>query len=865
MNPRTRALITVGVIITILTLFFLSIFIQHQKLDLSKSITMQMSSQKRFMELMISQVATSYQYRVKSLVKNRSQIIHSFSKKDRAMLLEQTLPVFKLLKKENPYFKTIYFINADNTAFLRVHNPQLHGDDISDISQLVKQTNLDKKMHSGFEIVKNGLFYRIAHPVFVGKDYIGVVGFSIDAYYFFKQLTTISNAGLSQNYESQIQTALVFPKQELKKTIFLKKPHQIIGECILFADQKSLFAKFPDNIDIKKPIQRIKIEGVNYASVHSAEFKNFKQDTIARAISLINIEPYVAGTKKTIKKTIFISMVLILLSFVILYLNFNILFRKINTLTKSLEQSNKELEARVKERTEELQQEIQSKKQIEEELKVIFKTIPDPIVVYNAKGCPLYLNQAFTDVFGWNLKELQGRHIPFVPEDQKQLTQDKIKEIYQCTDPVRFETKRLSAQGKLLDIFLSAAVLRDIKGINNGIVVNLKDITQQKINEAQLRQSQKMEAIGTLAGGIAHDFNNILSGIFGYTQLAEMNLDNPEKAREKIKQISKGAKRASDLVQQILTISRHTEQIKKPLALYLIVKEAVKFLRSSIPSTIKIETNIESETEIFADPGQAHQVVMNLCTNASQAMGDIGGILSISLKDVMVTHQDKFLPYIYKPGKFIKLEVKDTGSGMDNNTLEKIFNPYFTTKEVGKGTGLGLAVVDGIIKKHNGFIKLSSKINQGTSFEIFWPVIEKDKIIDSQLARKIMPAKKGARIMIVDDEPAILETSQIILEKQGYQVSIFNDGLKAFKTFKDNPDLFDLIITDMTMPQITGDKLAADILQIKNDIPILLCTGFSEAITEEKAASMGIKGFLMKPFLIKDLEEKILELLDLRE
>jgi PAS domain S-box-containing protein len=867
MNPRTRALITVGTIITLLTLFFLYIFIQHQKNDLSNQINMQTENHEQLVKLMLDQATKSYQSRIESLIKNRVNIIQSFAAKDRDKLLKQVLPVDNLLKKENSYFQSVFFINPDDTVFLRVNKPQLYGDNISSLSSIVKQCNRDKKKLAGFEIIKGGLFYRIVYPVFMDKKYVGVVGFNIDVYYFFEQLsrTSISRAGdtdISQNSQTKIQIALAFPKQELKKVIFLKKSHIILGEYALFADQKSLFAKFSKNIDIKQPVQKLKIENHHYVSLHSAEFRNFQGSIIARAISLIDIEPYVEETQNAIKKIVLLSFAMLLITFTILWLNFNVLFTKIARLTNSLEQTNIELEDRVKRRTAKIKKEIIAKKQIEQELKVIFSTIPDPIVVYNDKGYPLYLNHAFTKIFGWNLNDVQGGRIPFVPENQKQLTLDKIEEIYNSSEPVRFETKRLSIKGKLLDVVISAAVIKDIKGIKNGIVVIAKDITEQKTVEIQLRQAQKMEAIGTLAGGIAHDFNNILSGIFGYAQLAQMNIKNPEKALKKIDQVVKGAQRASDLVQQILTISRHTEQSKQPLALFLIVKEAVKFLRSSLPSTIKIETDIDSKAKILADPGQIHQVIMNLGANASQSMENSDGTLSVSLKDIIITEQDEMLAYTYMPGKFIKLEIKDTGCGMDNQTLDKIFNPYFTTKEIGKGTGLGLAVVDGIVKKHDGFIKLFSKINQGSKFEVFWPVIEEEISVDDEIFFDDISTVKGSeKIMVVGDEPDILETSKLILEKLGYKVSTFKDGFSAIEAFKENPDFFDLIITDMTMPQMTGDKLAVDILKRRSNMPIIICTGFSEALTEEKAASIGIKGYIMKPFLIKDLEKKIRELL----
>ena len=499
----------------------------------------------------------------------------------------------------------------------------------------------------------------------------------------------------------------------------------------------------------------------------------------------------------------------------------------------------------------------------EERLNAIFKTSPDPVVVYNASGYPLYLNLAFTKVFGWHLNELQGKRIPFVPKDQVKITSAKIKEIYKLGDTVQFETKRLSKHGKTIDIHLSAAIIRDIQGINNGLVVNLKDITEQKNIEIQLRQSQKMEAIGTLAGGIAHDFNNILSGILGYAQLIEMDPDDEGKVRKNIKQVVKAAQRASDLVQQILTFSRRAGQKRQPLKLFLIVKEAIKFLRSSIPVTIEIQEKILSKATVLADPTQAHQVVMNLCTNAYHAMRDSGGTLSVALEDIeIISQHDHTVTSSYKPGRYVKLEVSDTGHGMDKQTLERIFEPYFTTKQLEKGTGLGLAVVDGIVKKHNGFIKTYSEVGHGSTFQIFWPLIEKDDFSETIKKKKIDLSKGTEQIMFVDDETDILNTSKTILEKQGYKVTTFKNGLSALQAFTEKPDFFDLVVTDMAMPQMAGDELAGKILKLSKDMPIIICTGFSETLSEEKAASMGIKGFLLKPVAMRDLGRKIREIMD---
>ncbi len=406
------------------------------------------------------------------------------------------------------------------------------------------------------------------------------------------------------------------------------------------------------------------------------------------------------------------------------------------------------------------------------------------------------------------------------------------------------------------------AMLIAIPLSNDTIIGIARDITEELILNERLRQSQKMEAIGTLAGGIAHDFNNILSGIFGYSQLVKMNIDDPEKTNKNIDQVIKGAQKATDLVKQILTFSRKSEHKMLPLKIFTEVKEAIKLLRSSIPTTIEIKENIASRATILADLTQIHQVVMNLCTNAYHAMREKGGVLSISLENTQISNTNSISDFDILPGTYLKLEVSDTGPGISPEALEKIYEPYFTTKQHGQGTGLGLAVVLGIVEEHNGYIKVHSEIGKGSTFHVYFPVLEDN--IDSNLMGKEKNTKQGGteKIMVVDDEIDILSSTKELLENHGYTIMVFSDGEQAFKEFKKNPQQIDLIITDMSMPKMTGEELSCKILKIRNDLPILLCTGYSENLTEEKALEIGIKKFIQKPVESDSLLALIREVLD---
>ncbi|MFO7749042.1 MAG: response regulator [Desulfobacteraceae bacterium] len=395
------------------------------------------------------------------------------------------------------------------------------------------------------------------------------------------------------------------------------------------------------------------------------------------------------------------------------------------------------------------------------------------------------------------------------------------------------------------------------------------DLTEKKQAEKEkaalkdrLRQTQKMEAIGTLSGGIAHDFNNILSGLFGYSQLAQLHIHEPEKAKGYIGKIVQGAQRASSLIQQILSFSRQTQQAREAIHLDTLLKEVLKLLRSTLPSNIEIKERVKKETKVLADSTQMHQVIMNLCTNAYQAMADTGGLLTITLDEVDLAKAAPGRSRELLPGRYVTLEVSDTGPGIDPAIQEKIFDPYFTTKAVGKGTGLGLAVVDGIVKKHGGSVTLAAGAGGGTTFQVYLPALEGDKENHGAVETSPLALNGTEKIMLVDDEAAILETVQTILTSRGYRVSSFDNGRSALKAFQKTPHEVDLIITDMTMPRMTGEELSRRVLNIRPDLPIILSTGFHERFTEEQALKAGIRKYIEKPVMTSNLLKMVREVLD---
>jgi PAS domain S-box-containing protein len=412
---------------------------------------------------------------------------------------------------------------------------------------------------------------------------------------------------------------------------------------------------------------------------------------------------------------------------------------------------------------------------------------------------------------------------------------------------------------------VTASPILDERNVLQGVVHFAKDVTEQRHLEELLRQAQKMEAIGTLAGGIAHDFNNILTAILGYAELAQMALPEDSTSHADLKHVLAAGNRAKDLVRQILSFSRQSSHEKKPIRIQNVVQEVLKLLRASIPSSIEIKQNINPDcAEVMADPTQIHQIVMNLCTNANHAMRGGNGVLGVTLEPVLLDPEDVMTisPDIY-PGHYLQLAVSDTGSGMDKGTMEKIFEPYFTTKKKGEGTGLGLSVVYGIVHGYGGHISVYSDLGKGTIFKVYLPVLETAALSADEAMLVTEPLPRGAeRILAVDDEEAIVKFEKSVLGSLGYQVTAFTSSREALQSFREHHDQYDLVITDMTMPEISGMELSRQFMAIRPDIPIIICTGFSETVNEKKAKALGIKAYVMKPMLIREMAKLVRKVLD---
>ena len=489
---------------------------------------------------------------------------------------------------------------------------------------------------------------------------------------------------------------------------------------------------------------------------------------------------------------------------------------------------------------------------------------------HDMNGVFTYISPSIKNVLGYTQEEIQVHFTEYLTDSP--INKDVVGYTEQSIKGIKlppYEVEVYHKDGSVHRLDVTEEPVLDKHGQVISVEGIAHDITKRIFAEKQLakaheslQQSQKLEAIGTLAGGIAHDFNNILTPIIGYTEISQLDLPEGSKDWQNLQEVLNAANQARELVKQILTFSRRTETEKKPVLLQTLVKDALKLLRASIPATIEIREAVDPNCDaISANPTQMHQILMNLCTNAYYAMRDKGGILVISLAEIDITPDNYIANLDLQTGKYLRLEVSDTGTGISKDKLERIFEPYFTTKPKDEGTGLGLSVVHGIVTSHGGHITVYSEPGQGSTFHVYLPVIVKHQTTNDPLPTEEVSGGHE-RILIVDDDEKIGCLVKEQLESLGYQVTVLTSGVEAAETFRKAPQNIDIVVTDMTMPKITGAELSHELLKIKPDIPIILCSGFSELIDKDKAAVLGIQEYLMKPVGRNDLARAVRKALD---
>jgi len=505
-----------------------------------------------------------------------------------------------------------------------------------------------------------------------------------------------------------------------------------------------------------------------------------------------------------------------------------------------------------------------SERIVEEEQRRLLATAveqsEESVVITDPEGIIEYINPAYVRTTGYSWQEVIGKN----PGEFKsgKMPQYLYRLLWQDITEGRVWRGKIINKKKTGTLFTEDVVITPVKDRQGDIshfVAVKRDITRQDQLEHLVRQSQKMQAIGTLAGGIAHDFNNILTAILGFAELSVIMCKNNDLLKSNLTEIITASERAGKLIDQILTFSRQTEKNVSSLRLDPIVKEVLKLLRASLPANIEISIDIRSKAMVRADPTQIHQVVMNLCTNAYQALADQNGWIRVTLDSVLIApHQGVDLGNL-PAGEYVTLTVADNGRGVAMEHLNRIFEPYFTTKDKNEGTGLGLSVVHGIVNDHGGAVTVQSTPGKGSSFTVYLPRIADMELRDH--VGEVEFLKGEGRVLLVDDEQQIVDYEVQTLEKAGYITYASTSSVDALNLFKEQWKTLDLVITDMAMPEMTGLQFFREIRKIRPDIPVLLCTGYSEHVTAESSAEMGIDGYLAKPFTAEQLAGEVYRLL----
>ena len=477
------------------------------------------------------------------------------------------------------------------------------------------------------------------------------------------------------------------------------------------------------------------------------------------------------------------------------------------------------------------------------------------------KGIITEANLTIASMLGTDRSALIGKSFThFILKDDQDIYYKHRQRLMETEQPQVCELRLAQKDGHEFYARLECTVIKSKGNDLRQIRAVVSDITQQKDLESQLRQAQKLEAIGTLAGGIAHDFNNILAAVIGFTELA---LDDAEKGTnlaDNLEEVLIGGKRAKLLVQQILTFGRKAPQKLAPLQMGVLVKETSRLLRSTIPANIEIDVDVSADPYMMGDETQINQIILNLCTNAAHAMENEDGKLTIGIDAITLDGKVMDISNL-PPGKYVKLCVSDTGQGISPENIQRIFEPYFSTKAPDKGTGMGLAVVEGIVTAHKGHIAVMSQRQRGTTFTVFLPAIEKNEQPPGLMPQE-MPTGGREHILLIDDELAVIKLNKMILEKFGYKVTTKAGSLDALESFRVAPNTFDLVITDLTMPKMTGDKLASELKKIRPDIPVILCTGYGQEMSEKLSAEIGITAIVYKPVSMAELARTVRKVLD---
>jgi signal transduction histidine kinase/CheY-like chemotaxis protein len=846
-SEKNKAIAAVSlIVIALATAFFYEGTLLHNR-TIEQAITKEEDSIDLAIKGIEIYYLAPYKQRLLNLIATHKEIPQALLEHDRDTLYSLTLPLYKALKRENRYLQVMHFHLPDGSSFLRMQNPKQSDADLTVTRPALQYVHRERKSLTCYEIGIDGPYYRIIQPVFYKGSFAGVLELGIRTHSVLESL---------QKHISNPLTTFFIDDKWRKVTKPLEHKFLKFKKYALNTHNDALYKQLPSDLDLSQDNQRVTLGEKSYLLHAYPIFNDFKGEPIGGFVVLQDISSALNAKRTFIFQSLTFSCFLMIIALLVLYFTFGKLIDKLEMSQSKLEKTILKLGIEIKERKKTALKLYKSKKEWER----TFDATGDVVTIMNSELQIIKANQTAYKMLNAKPGTLEGKFCYDVFSNRSSPCDGCPALATTINREINYA--EIEHQNLEKSFLITTAPVPDENGKFSHVVHIAKDITELKELETQLRQAQKMEAIGTLAGGIAHDFNNILTAIYGYTQLAMMKAGDNEKITRDLTQVTNATGRATDLVKQILTFSRKTEQKKRPIQISPIVKEALKLLRSSIPTKIEIKQNITCQRNILADPTQIHQIIMNLTTNAYHSMMETGGIIGVSLEDVTIAEKGVISELEIKPGKYVRLEVSDTGCGMDEDLKEKIFDPYFTTKETGKGTGLGLAVVHGIVTSHLGLVHVYSEVGQGTTFHVYLPIIEQKAEHYSTQAKEEPVRGGNERIMFVDDAENIVQLADEVLTLHGYKATLFTNSVQAMQDFEKHPDQYDLVITDMSMPNMTGLELSERIKEIRPDLPIILCSGYSEMIVKDNALNMGVNEYIQKPLNMDTLGRVMRKLLD---
>ena len=805
-------------------------------------------------DTLLSNVSQSYRKRIISFTdpnfsSRREQMIRAFADRDREKLLLLSQPLVKGLKKENPYFSTVGWILPDNHVFLRIHDPEKFGDDISELRADIVAVNRGKQLQFGFDIGTRSMQYRIAQPVFYQNEYLGVVQFGIKA--------DIVLDALRDKLKTISGMVVVNEEFDLVKE---DSPNRLKGSThTIVTDDIAAFGSVQDQLDWGMDQQRVQLKGRPYVILNVSPLVNFQDEHLGFFFVALDISAELAQKRNLLLSVLLISSVLLIVSFLVLYFSYGSLIQRIVNLNQSLEKNNLELENRVHERTVRLQES-------EQRLQQVLDQAPVGILIADAQSKRFkYANPAICTMLGYDKEALESVTLDALcaPADLNRIARE-FKEQVEGKRAISVNIPFLRKDGTIFKADIISACFELEKRLC--VVGFIVDQTETKKMATQLHRSQKMEAIGLMASGVAHDLNNILSGVVSYPELLLLQLPEESAMREPLIAIHESGLRAAAVVADLLTVARGAASIREPHDINVLIQEYLdspecRKLKSLNPETV-CEKQLSAENSVIScSPMHIKKTIMNLLTNAAEAVGNAGNILvSTSNQQVDVDTYSSHMQQDMDPGYYVVLTVQDNGPGIADKDLEHIFEPFYTKKKMGRsGTGLGLSVVWNTVQDHKGKIFVESS-KKGTCFQLYFPVSLEKGATQSWQREEVIPLGNGEALLVVDDEPQLRDIASQMLINLGYKVDSVCSGELALEFLADNR--VELIVIDMLMePGMNGRQTYEKILELYPGQRAIIASGYSESDEVKAALELGAGGFIKKPYSMEELGRAVREAL----